>query len=155
MAKARSSAGGPSEPEGANPPPGDGAGDTGEPVVPVPVVPDHAAFHASMMKKLEEVLRDNEAMRAQLQSLTRVKEESDPYEGAHGKVAEEVFVEAHGTALLVSVMSEKVSMNRDSKFKAPERKTLGNNLFRPERSVAQDFWDLRTLFERYYEWVVN
>ena len=155
MAKARSSAGGPSEPEGANPPPGDGAGDTGEPVVPVPVVPDHAAFHASMMKKLEEVLRDNEAMRAQLQSLTRVKEESDPYEGAHGKVAEEVFVEAHGTALLVSVMSEKVSVNRDSKFKAPERKTLGNNLFRPERSVAQDFWDLRTLFERYYEWVVN
>ena len=75
MAKARPSAGGPSEPEGANPPPGDGAGDTGEPVVPVPVVPDHAAFHASMMKKLEEVLRDNEAMRAQLQSLTRVKEE--------------------------------------------------------------------------------
>ena len=37
MAKQRPSAGGPSEPEGANPPPGDGTvKGTGEPVVRVP-----------------------------------------------------------------------------------------------------------------------
>ena len=185
-AKARPSAGGPSEPEGANPPPEDGAGDTGE-----PVVPDQAALYASLVEQLEEVRRANKAMHAQAEvdhrqvehlmasdrekglkiaalsgevssqakeiaDLTRAKEESDPYEGALGKVAEEVFVEAHGTALLVSVMSEKVSVNRDSKAaQTLEKKTINSMMFRPGSGVAQDFWDLRTLFHRYYEWVAN